>query len=575
MIPSRSVVLLLGVSLGMVGGPALRLSAEKAAGPATKQDEAIQLVQRLLDEQQIATNQSQKEMPLGEFLAALEKQLPEGKKVALGIDRQAFGKDAAAVARTPIHFPTTKMSLRRMLEQLIGKIKTKADYRLEPGAVLLTTPARALYTLRYDIHDLLKKPQFLMDQTRRSVPDNSPLRKVDSDQKAALLVEAIVSAIDPASWRRTTAHHGAIESVNGGKLVIRANAARHAEVTDLLQAYRRGADMVVTVEAKLYEVDQAFYTRLNNAPYVSREELERRADGRPEPKDSLFKLLEKQKPVLTGEKGTVEHGGEGLLLSRHKAVAYIPPPELKKPLAVLEGFSFGATVRVSPDRRWVELNISEKLTEIEEIKKIEVFALGGKEIKEVRAEQPVLREITHSQDVDVPDGGARLVAVHARPRALQARNRWWVLHIRPTIVIAEEEQAILQMTVKEDLPLLIADLLNNPRLKIAREFAGTPGDKRFALVDSDAWTWPKELRRSVSGYQLTPVQREGKRLLGIRVDRFQRSEKEDAGLDFTVTLVNAGGTANGEAFGGCTLHYAVRGAEKSRTIKLIDAFIGR
>ena len=43
-----------------------------------------------------------------------------------------------------------------------------------------------------------------------------------------------------------------------------------------------------------------------------------------------------------------------------------------------------------------------------------------------------------------------------------------------------------------------------------------------------AWVWPEEFRSSVSGYKLAPVQREGKRLLGIRVDRFQRSEKENA-----------------------------------------------
>jgi hypothetical protein len=385
-----------------------------------------------------------------------------------------------------------------------------------------------------------------------------------------LLAEALVSAIDPASWRASTPHHGTIGIVNETRLVVRANASRQAEVAQLLQVYRRQADLAVTLEAKLYEVDQVFYTRLINAPYVSREESERRATGKPEPKNSLFKLLEKQKLVLAGEKRTIENGVEVTLLSRFKAVGYLPPPEHKKPPAVLEGFSFEARVQVSPDRRWVGLQIKEKLTEVEEIKKLEVFAssVGGR-VKEVPAELPILREITHAQDADVPDGGAHLLAVHVRPRALQAKNRWWVLHISPRIIIAEEEQIILQGYVKDDLPLLIADILNNPRLKTAREFAGTPGDKRFALVDSNVWTWPKELRRSVSGYQLTPMQREGKRLLGIRVDRFQWSEKEDT-LLFSVTLVNAGGSANGEAVGGCTLHYSVRGTDKSRTIKLTD-----
>src|SRR5260370_38388474 len=123
MILSRPAAWLILVFLGPVSVPSAPVRAQQTTEPA-RQQEAIQALQKLLDEQQLATNQFQKEMPLAEFLAAVEKQLPEGKKLALRIDREAFGKDAAAVAGTPIHFPTTKMSLRRMLEQIIGKSNT-------------------------------------------------------------------------------------------------------------------------------------------------------------------------------------------------------------------------------------------------------------------------------------------------------------------------------------------------------------------------------------------------------------------------------------------------------------------
>src|SRR5207245_1905878 len=126
MIPSRFAALLILVFLGTIGFSPAPVHAQKRTASVDKQAEAIRNLQKLLDEQQITTSQFQKEMPLAEFLAALEKQLPEGKKVALRIDREAFGKEAAALARTPLLFPTTKMSLRRMLEQVLGKIKTKA-----------------------------------------------------------------------------------------------------------------------------------------------------------------------------------------------------------------------------------------------------------------------------------------------------------------------------------------------------------------------------------------------------------------------------------------------------------------
>ncbi|MBM3993933.1 MAG: hypothetical protein FJ303_07250 [Planctomycetes bacterium] len=122
----------------------------------------------------------------------------------------------------------------------------------------------------------------------------------------------------------------------------------------------------------------------------------------------------------------------------------------------------------------------------------------------------------------------------------------------------EEERRILNGTLEPIVPALLADLLTNPRLKATREYVGTPGDKRFALVNSDAWTWPKDFQPRIQGYELTPTAPEGNRLLGIRIDRYQAGTTPGTTLAIRVTLLNAGGTRNGPAPGGCTLRYNAR-----------------
>jgi len=161
-----------------------------------------------------------------------------------------------------------------------------------------------------------------------------------------------------------------------------------------------------------------------------------------------------------------------------------------------------------------------------------------------------------------------LIPVHYRPRSVQEKNRWWVLSITARIIIEEEEQQIRLTMLNEILPVLVADVLKNPRLKTTREFYGTPGDKRFALVNSDAWIWLKEMEIDAPGYKLTPANRAGQRLLGVRVDRFQEAEKPGGNAAISVTLLNAGGNVNGAAIGGCTVRYAARRTKKGWAVEL-------
>ncbi len=558
--------------------PTTSTQTAPATEPAREEDAATQAIQRLLDEQLVETRHFQKELPLGQFLAALEKHLPKEKKVALRIDEEAFGRKSAEVAATPMLLPASpaKTSLRTILGLALAKIKTRADYRIGLREVAITTPQRALYTTTYDIRDLIEKPRLLtfIGEGRIALRDNLHLRNAEPAEKAALVVEAVFSRTDPYGREQTAAEPETIEVLNGTRLVVRANAARHALIADMLQTIRRWGEMFVIVKVRLYEVDAAFNTIVSKARRLSQEELDaleekllkKLLSDKPQQGESLFKRLEKQTLILAGEEVPVDNGREAALLSRHRARRCLPSPDQvrrgeKDRQTVLEGLTFLGGIQVTSDRRFVRIKLTEKATELQRIEKVKVWDATG---KEVAAELPILDETIHSRAFIIPDGGSLLVPVHFRPPSARAKDRWWVLSITPRIVIAEEEQIIRQGSLESALPALLADVLSNPRLKATREFYGTPGDKRFALVNSEAWTWPKTFRPSVPGYQLAPVRRTGNRLLGIRIDQYQGEENDT----IRVTLVNAGGDANGAVVGGCTLRYTTRPGDKGTVVEL-------
>src|SRR6185436_3979509 len=107
----------------------------------------------------------------------------------------------------------------------------------------------------------------------------------------------------------------------------------------------------------------------------------------------------------------------------------------------------------------------------------------------------------------------------------------------------EEQQILLgniaaidQAEKKTLLSVLFADVLQNPALKANRDLYGTPGDKRFAVVDSEGMAFLKGFQAEIAGYQQVLPERMGKRLLGIRLDKYQ-DDKD--GYTFTVSLLNA------------------------------------
>src|SRR5262245_57231547 len=115
------------------------------------------------------------------------------------------------------------------------------------------------------------------------------------------------------------------------------------------------------------------------------------------------------------------------------------------------------------------------------------------------------------------------------------------------------------------LDAVLRDLLNNPGLKDARDFFGTPGDREIALVSNTehGLCWPAHYCPSVPGWKARPViegrrPQEERRLLGVRLDKFDLGGQDESPFDapVKVTILNAGGYGNGAVIGGCCVSYA-------------------
>jgi hypothetical protein len=403
-----------------------------AVPPDRKQQEAVQKIQRMLDETLIESKHFPKDAPLADVLAALEKQLPEGKRIALRIDRDAFGDKAAVVAATPLHLPgrPAKTSLRRVLELAVAKIKSKADYRIGPAEVALTTPERAVYTVEYDIRDLVQKPEI---------------------KGAASLVQQLLPLVDPESGQTAAAQDESIEVLNGNRLLIRTNAAGQARIAEAIQALRRSADVLVIVNARLLEVDHAYYSKLQGRKRYTMEnmeELERLfLDGKPQrlKGESPLPAPKELRFLLTGDEVKIDNGGQAGILSWQKATRLLPGPQQvrrgdKDRQVVLEGVSFRVHARVSSDRRYVWLKLTEKATTLQAVSRVKAWDAARQDF--VAAEVPMLDETAYSRLDLCPDGGTYAVPVRYRPRSSQAKDRWWVLNITPRIYIEEEERLI-------------------------------------------------------------------------------------------------------------------------------------
>ena len=105
-----------------------------------------------------------------------------------------------------------------------------------------------------------------------------------------------------------------------------------------------------------------------------------------------------------------------------------------------QGLSVRVTPTISADRRFVTMKIAQKATELVELRKRTVHVPTSD--KEVTIEVPDLAEATKTVTATVGDGTWALAAVDYRTPTARSKDRVWVLAVRPTIYIAEEDKAL-------------------------------------------------------------------------------------------------------------------------------------
>jgi hypothetical protein len=381
-------------------------------------------------------------------------------------------------------------------------------------------------------------------------------------------------------------------------LEVFASPARQEQIAELLAALRRWLDEAVVMNARLYEMDRAFFTK-HIAPLFAGEEDNRPVvlgiDG------PLLKKIMQQKLLLESEDVKIAPNHSSNFLSHQSAFRFSTPASAadkdrhdwnKKETAIgtgLAGVSFEVLPLVSSDRRYLRLQLSQEATQLIGIDKGKALdPLTGNEID---IEVPNVRNTSIKGTVQLLDGSPFIMPVAYRPPGKENEDKIWLLVARPMIWIEEEERErkkdggeaspreIWNTDVPKDeeeqpkqgkpLPLddqskqilqaIIADVLTNPGLKHTRAFYGTPRDKTLALVDTEKFAWPKEFKPETHGHKLVEARRDPfgnqRRVLAIRLDKFDLKAKSEEEWPIEVCLYNTGGTANGAVIGGCTVYY--------------------
>lgn len=120
------------------------------------------------------------------------------------------------------------------------------------------------------------------------------------------------------------------------------------------------------------------------------------------------------------------------------------------------------------------------------------------------------------------------------------------------------------------LDAILRDILKHPRHEHIREFYGSQLDRVVLVTNPDyGIPWPEAYHPRLSGWNVTQavegtgIDTQLPRRLGVRIDRFalRNSSSEPslfANAPIAVTMMNAGGTSNGEVIGGCLVYFDIK-----------------
>jgi hypothetical protein len=546
---------------------------------------------------------------LSRILAGLEARLPAGKKLRLIIDEKAFGKQAPrlAAARLRVAVAPRKTTLSTLLRIVLARLDwpEELDLAVRPTGIEITRPRLASHRARYDIRAVLKQLPRLRPNLPLLAKSFAPLGpdfEPDAGVKGPdLLVSLLFHAVSFQPWET-------VQVLNAARLDVLCSPRRHEDVADLLALLLRMADNAVVMNARLYEVDQAFYQR-HIAPLFARAKGALESPRVLPIGDSLLKRITRQKLLLESEEAPLLPQVESIFLARQSVFRFLGRSregEGKRTAVGLAGVSFSVRPLVSRDRRYLRLHITQKSARLVGIEKSK--ALDPATGKEVELESPNLSRTTVTGSVEILDAQPILMPVEYRPPGKDGSGKVWLLVARPFIWMEEEVKELREEgkdlsgkivwkspmpeeepksappprlassdDVREVLQAILDDLLTDKGMKDTRDFYGTPKAQTFTLVDGDTVGWPRHFNPEVRGWKRVSVRldpfEDQPRVLGIRIDRFSlKPKKEGMSYPIAVCFFNAGGSANGAANGGWFVYYEAKRVGKRWTVEQLGLF---
>jgi hypothetical protein len=536
-----------------------------------------------------------KEMSFAEFLAAVSTRTTGKSKIAIRLDNEGLGKDASKLAEAkvkPEHVGETSavhQVVQDVLRQVARETGSELDYAIRPEGVAITLPRLATYRAEYNLPKILASVDRAAVEAKH-VPNVAQGAKMETAEQA--LTRVLTTAVPLRPWESA-------ELVNGTRLVVNATPERHSWFVELLDQLDRLADIAVVMNARLLEVDRAFFDK-HVAPLFAVHVKEVAPPEVVLVPVALFKLLAGPKPLIASDDVKLYRGRESVFLSRRKPVRFRPDDD---PAAFgIEGISFTVDPNFTIDRRYIRLKITRHVDQLMG-SKVRIVETPGQGKVEVTT--PNVRQSSVSGTVQVADGDVVLMRCNYLPLGESNKDKVWLMLARPYIWIDHEqiergvtsvrdytksiwqaewskpaetgpakEAPPLNEATKEALQTVLTDVLTNPQLKALRDFYGTPGSNKLVLDDGGSLVWPKGFKPETPGYELIASKPDPfanrVRVLGIRLSSFDQPLSE---IDWNqsaveVRLFNAGGSANGAVLGYQALAYSVRRVEKRWVVRL-------
>jgi hypothetical protein len=280
-------------------------------------------------------------------------------------------------------------------------------------------------TVTYDIADLIERPAWRTIRLADWRPDRS--------RTAAEDLTRLVLTSDAGLFKAAQDGSASVVLVNGVKLEVQATGEQHKVVVDVLETLRRLTELDVIVGSELYEVERDWF-RKEIEPKLGKGTVRSFVLALESTKD-----FQKHATKVRTNKVIAPSGKDAVLFSLRQPVLYRARPGKKDTPdqydAAFPGMSLDARLTVSADRRFVQLRLVQKTTELVEVTR-QTVDLG--DVKEVLLESAKVVEASATQTVSAGDGVCLLVQVHYQPKALADKGRVYVLLVWPTIHILEE-----------------------------------------------------------------------------------------------------------------------------------------